>query len=144
MITPELFVEECRKYVGVKFVHQGRSIHGVDCAGLLVLAASSMGASVEDYTAYTRYPNSATFYAYISKHADRVSIGEQRLGDLIVFEFDGNPQHVAILSREEPPYIIHSAATHRKVVEHRLDEKWQAKIRAVFRPVLTKEQQEEI
>lgn len=135
-ITSQDLVDKCRSFVGTKFVHQGRSKHGVDCAGLIVLSAKELGASVDDFTAYTMQPSAAVFFEYISKHADRVPDHEMQLGDLLIFEFDANPQHIAILSKVNPFYMIHAANMHRKVVEHRIDEKWMNKLRAVFRPRL--------
>ena len=46
MRTPLLYdtiAITARTYLGVRFVHQGRSIQGVDCLGLLMLVAQELG-----------------------------------------------------------------------------------------------------
>lgn len=55
-------------------------------------------------------------------------------GDLALFAIEGNPQHVGLLTDYEGGLgVIHSYAPSRKVVEHRLDKKWQQRIVKVFR-----------
>lgn len=134
MITKDAFIAELRRHIGTRFKHQGRDHFGLDCAGLVVYSAKNLGHEIEDYLAYTRIPDSKVFFEYISRSADRVALDDRRMGNLLIFEFDSNPQHVAVITQSEPAYIIHAAATNRKVVEHRLDERWGAKIKAVFRP----------
>lgn len=45
MITPEQLVAEARDWIGVPFLHQGRSRHGVDCIGFVAAMCAHMGAT---------------------------------------------------------------------------------------------------
>lgn len=128
------FVKTCRGYLDTPFRHQGRLPGvGLDCAGVAVCAARECGEEVADFLAYSRLPSSAVFLETIGKSCDRIRLSESLPGDLLVFEFDANPQHLAILTEASPMYIIHAYTPARKVVEHILDEQWKKKIRAVFR-----------
>jgi len=44
--------ELCRKYVGVPYEHQGRTLEGLDCWGLIILAYREIGVEVLDLTDY--------------------------------------------------------------------------------------------
>lgn len=128
------FIAAARGMLGVPFKHQGRSPRfGLDCAGLAVCAARQCGLNVEDFTAYQRLPNTSDFLATLHKNCDRLLAGEERPGDLLIFEFSNNPQHLAILTA--PGRIIHAygAGAIAKVVEHDMDATWRAKQRAAFR-----------
>lgn len=134
MINPNDFVAAARSMLGLRFHHQGRSEQfGVDCAGLAVCAARKCGFEAIDFTNYKRTPNSSDFLATIRKNCVLVKAGEERPGDLWIFEFANNPQHLAIQTESNPVRIIHAYAPLRKVVEHDIDATWMERRRAVFR-----------
>jgi cell wall-associated NlpC family hydrolase len=131
-MIPDQFIAAARSMLGVRFHHQGRHPeHGVDCAGLAVCAAAKCGFIADDHTNYQRQPAVSDFLATLAKNCERIPRGEEQPGDLLIFEFDNNPQHLAILT--QPNRIIHAYALLRKVVEHDIDATWHAKLRAVFR-----------
>ncbi len=128
------FVRSARSYIDTPFRHQGRLPGvGLDCAGVAVCAARECGEEVEDFLAYSRLPNASQFLETIGKSCDRVLKKDLLPGDLIVFEFDANPQHLAIVSGSRPLMIVHAYTPARKVVEHRADAQWMSKARAFFR-----------
>lgn len=130
----DMFIATARGFLGTPFVHQGRAPGlGLDCAGVAVAAGRELGAEIDDFLGYGRVPSAGVFYEKLGQHCDRVQIREMRRGDFLIFEFDANPQHLAILTEDSPTYILHASQPHRKVVEHRMDEAWKKKIRAVFR-----------
>jgi len=45
-------VDLARRLLGVPWVHQGRSVHGVDCIGLVVLVEIAKGREVPDRADY--------------------------------------------------------------------------------------------
>jgi cell wall-associated NlpC family hydrolase len=53
--------EAARQWLGVPFVHQGRTEWALDCVGLLVMAARGAGIPIQDRTDYP--PASASMVA---------------------------------------------------------------------------------
>ena len=49
---------EARSWLGVPYLHQGRSRLGVDCVGLLIMVARGIGISDYDVSGYPRVPSS--------------------------------------------------------------------------------------
>lgn len=43
MATRAQIVEEARSYLGTKWLHQGRTRDGVDCAGLVACVGNALG-----------------------------------------------------------------------------------------------------
>lgn len=128
------FIKSARKCLGTRFQHQGRMRGvGLDCAGLAVWAAKDCGEQVEDFTDYKRQPLGHELLRTLQKHCYRVPLDERQAGDILVFQFDDNPQHIAILTKEEPETIIHATIIHRAVVEHIMDPSWVNRLRYVFR-----------
>lgn len=134
-LDPQEFIDAARSMLGTKFKHQGRHPKfGLDCAGLAVCSARKCGYPVVDFVAYDRMPLESDFLATLRRNCVEVPPGQERRGDLWLFKFNGNSQHVAIQTEENPPTMIHAAITHRAVVEHAIDETWRARRAAVFRP----------
>lgn len=77
MITPQQFIDAARELVGTRFRHQGRSRHGVDCAGLLALSLTNAGLCVakdlgiRDRLNYGRLPG-PELYEAVQRHCRRV------------------------------------------------------------------------
>jgi cell wall-associated NlpC family hydrolase len=114
-------VDYARKYLGVKFQHQGRSPTGCDCLGLVILAATEAGLNCSgDQPTYSHRLDKDTLLNGILKHCDPIDKPEP--GCLAVFELSTGQQHVAIVTSIDPVYIIHAYAPIRKVCEHGLPE----------------------
>lgn len=126
-VSKDSLIAEARRLVGVPFVHQGRSIHGVDCIGLPALAALNLGLDPEKATGlkdtrdYGRQPSS-DLLDKVSRSCIRVSKLEPGL--LILFKFPGerDPHHFAILTDKNA--IIHADAKRGRVVEHGYRAQW--------------------
>jgi len=128
------FIAAARTMLGVRWKHQGRHPQfGVDCAGFAVCAARMCGHGTIDRTDYARAPSASDFVEQLKKNGDMIRIGDEQPGDVMIFEFGGNPQHLGILTAVDPPMMIHAFATARKVVEHRMDDEWLARRRFIFR-----------
>jgi len=131
--TPLQVVAAARSYRDVRFHHQGRTRAGLDCIGLCIRTAHDCGLSEFDTHDYARMPDGVSLLAGLREHCvERFASPEP--GMLALFGFGGPPQHVGFLGNY--PHgglsLIHAYATNRKVVEHRLDIVWQARIVALF------------
>lgn len=122
-----------RGYVGTPFHHQGRLKGvGIDCAGLVVGVAHELGLSAFDYTEYAHRPHASLLERLLDANMDRVSAWGA--GDVLLLAFDGDPQHLAVVTElAAGPGIVHAYAPMRRCVEHRLDGVWRARIRGAFR-----------
>ena len=134
-------VTAARAYMGAPFHHQGRAAHGMDCAGLLVLAERDCGRELRDVAAYGRTPWRDGLEAALVDNYGAPVTGEMLPGDKLLMRFTLEPQHIAIVT----DYIggglgvIHtrSDVSHGqqqgRVVEHILDATWLDRIVKVYR-----------
>lgn len=127
------FISLLRSYLKCPFLHQGRSRFGLDCAGLIILSFKEMGYEFEDLTNYNKRPNQDDILKTILANGFYdVNINDMKKGDMLLMSYDENIQHIAVITEENPYYIIHSV-TGKSVIEHRLDDSWKQRIRRVFR-----------
>lgn len=124
-------VEAARLYLGTPFKHQGRYKHGIDCGGLLILAAREMGIYLQDIPGYHRMPDDQTLKAALDTQLIRTSRGKDNTlyGDILLMAFRKNPQHIAIRTDKG---IIHAHEDSGGVIETNLDERWRKRIRGVY------------
>lgn len=144
--TREAFVAECRTFLGVRWLHQGRSEMGVDCVGLLVVPATRLGILTPDETPanYHRTPQDGTLDRLLHQHCRRLPRWQDaKEADILAVKYDTEPQHVMVVTRPFDPrwgfHVIHSmgnAELGGGVIEHRLDDAWlkshRARIHAGF------------
>lgn len=149
-LLSERIVNEARLWLGTRFHHQGRvritENHkgGCDCIGLVIGVASKLGLKSQhgslisylDNTNYNRLPDGEKLKTILETHLEEITDNNIKIGDVLLFKFDKNPQHVAIitdLTKDGLIFIIHAYAPSRKVVEHHLDEEWKEKIVGIYR-----------
>lgn len=113
-----MIIEAARAYLGVPFRHQGRTRRGVDCVGLVVLAATDAGFTIADRTDYSHRLTDNELLNGILSHCD--SVTSPQPGDIALFQLPNHQQHCAVVTAIDPVYILHAYAPLRKVVEHRL------------------------
>lgn len=122
-------IVQARALLGVPFRHQGRNRYGVDCIGLVVLAARACGLDVSaDRTDYPRDPVGALQPALLGRLSEVTAVWWP--GDVLLMRFGNEPQHVALWTGAG---IIHAMARSGRVVEHGLDAKWRRRVVAVYR-----------
>ncbi|MFA5170430.1 MAG: NlpC/P60 family protein [Sulfuriferula sp.] len=130
-MTADDIISAARECIGTPFQHQGR-INGLalDCAGVIVCVASKFGLKSIQPAGYGRSPCNGMLEeaADMQPYLDRVTA--MQAGDVLMMRFTGEPQHVGIYTGEN---IIHAYESVGKVVEHRLDEKWAARIVRIYR-----------
>jgi cell wall-associated NlpC family hydrolase len=128
MTTRADVIAEARRWIGVRWHHQGRSRAGIDCVGLVINVGHALGLSAFDIADYARQPDPAMMRALLAEHMDPIT--EPEPGDVVLMRFEREPQHVAVLTDSG---IIHAYAQARKVVEHRLDSIWKSRIVGAYR-----------
>ena len=120
--------------LGVPFHHQGRSDAGVDCIGLVMVAANRAGQQIENVTGYPMVPRNGLFMRHLLQHCDAVDADSVMPGDICMFAFDSEPQHIAIVTNTSPEIrIIHSYAQVGAVVETGIGGIWQRRLRGFYR-----------
>jgi hypothetical protein len=137
-VVMETFVAAARSYVGVPWRHLGRSRTGVDCIGLVLLAARDVGVVLPDPAPYAREAQGTRLLEGIVGHAARVS--EVRAGDVLLFRMGLYGGHVGIASTHPAwgvPACLHAYAPRRQVVEQPMDAELRTALIGAFRlPVL--------
>lgn len=132
-------ITEARSWIGTKFHHQGRIKKtfshngGCDCIGFVIGVADNIGLKFEgkpysfyDDLDYPKYPHKNKLEQVIQKFMIKIDESSYQTGDVLLFKFDKNPQHVGLVSYHNN--IIHCYAQAKGVVEHQLDKSWKEKI----------------
>lgn len=129
--TPQDLINAAREWLGVPFHHQGRVKAGVDCAGVIVVPAQSIGIELIDKLGYSHTP-SGVLQSEIAKQLNRVKFQDLQVGDVALMSWS-EPQHLALVTCVEPLTIIHAFSQAKKVVEHQVDPNMIKNIIAVYR-----------
>ena len=121
-----------RDCVGTPFRAQGRVPgRGLDCAGVIVHAGKRFGFVEGDETGYSLTGNGARIERALARAGlVRVKRGAAQVGDVLVFDLGRGLLHLAIRSEHG---LIHAHRGLGRVVEHGLDDSWQAALVAVWR-----------
>ena len=127
-----------RSYLGTPFRHQGRNpSHGIDCIGLLVLAARACGLpqTDRDSTAYGRDPFDGLLESHLAAaFGPAFPFAQAVPGDIAAIRFVGAIRHVGIVGDyPEGLSLIHTSGSTRFVTEHVIDRKWAKRIAGVYR-----------
>lgn len=123
MPNREEIIAEARGWIGVPWLHQGRTRIGIDCAGIVVVVHQAFGLPVYDEFGYQRRPQGAGFLRPFRRGMDQKPINSVMPADVFVFRDGGNSCHAAFVGyRGDQLTIIHSHAGRRKVVEEPLDQ----------------------
>ena len=133
-MSPDGFAAAARGYVGVPWRHLGRSRTGLDCIGLVLLAARDAGLVLPDPAPYAREPQGTRLLEGILAHAVRVP--EPAPGDVLLFRMGLYGGHVGIASAHPAwcvPACLHAYAPHRQVVEQPWDAELGAALIGAFR-----------
>lgn len=148
-IKPEHIVAQARTWLGTKYHHQGRlkksrkGPGGVDCVGLMVGVIDELGMqdgnnnplSFYDETNYSMHPEKGRLVSSIQKHLREVSVEDMRIGDVLLFKFHTDPQHIGLLTNYPTGGfgVIHCNSSAGKVVEQPFSETWKRMLVHVYR-----------
>jgi cell wall-associated NlpC family hydrolase len=129
-MTPDAFIAAAMNYLKVPWKHEGRSARGVDCVGLVFVAAWDAGlvARSKDEQGYIRQPQELRFAETFEKYMHRKPFAERKPGDVLLHRVALRPCHCSILF-DRPGYgesILHSDIRRRGVTIDPLDENWRA------------------
>lgn len=114
-------VQCARSYLGVRWLHQGRSRLGLDCVGLLVLVARDMGLSDYDTVDYGRRTVGQEFLRHFRRNMDERPVAAAESGDVLLFRDSKYSCHSSIVGRNADGLtIIHSHMLKHRVVEESL------------------------
>jgi len=120
--------EAAREFLGTPFKHQGRYVHGVDCAGLVILSAKMIGKEIVDVGGYHRMPDDKALILAMDSQLIKVYRAPVA-NDIVLMAVGRNAQHVGIIT---PNGIIHAYEGAGKVVEHNFDARWSKRLRGVY------------
>ncbi len=137
-LNREAFVAAARGWLGTPFHHQAAVKQvGCDCIGLVRGAAAEIGlsegtAGEARYQGYSRAPEPRMLLRGLNESLVRLKGGLAAAlpGDVLLFRFDDEPQHLAIMTDAG---MIHALARKRRVVEHDIDATWRTRFVAAFR-----------
>lgn len=130
-MTRNQIILEARAWLGVPYLHQGRTRNGVDCLGLLRMIADKFQLSDYDEADYSTNPSGYRMQRILDEQLQRITYSEAREADILHMATAKEPQHLAIISNEYPRRIIHASAIHGRVIEQGLDP--DLKIRGAYR-----------
>lgn len=128
------FVAAARELVGVPYRHAGRNKHGVDCGGVIILAARRAGLIPADWDVlpYSTIIDVDMILAGLREWCEPVERpGEPESGDILLMRILRRNQHLAIASGGGS--IIHCYTAAGRVVEHPLTGHWRQAIVGVWR-----------
>lgn len=130
-IFRDQLIAEARRYMGVKWHHQGRNPKvGMDCVGYMrIVGGRFIQWPCQDRVTYPKMPRKGQLRQALIDHGMvPVPMEEADDGDLwsMWFDFVGYEQHLAMLARDENGRrtIIHTYAHVGRVCEHGIDDSW--------------------
>lgn len=144
MATRNQIVIEARAWLGTRFHHQASAKGvGCDCIGLVRGVGIACGIypadflslpEVQQFKGYSLLPSNRQLEKGCAMFAVPIAVDDAKPGDFVLMRFDGEPQHLAILGDYAGGLlsVIHAYAGARRVVEHRLDDVWAARVVAAF------------
>lgn len=119
MTARENIVTAARGWLGVRWQHQGRTRHGIDCAGLIVCVGLDLGLFREIPPAdYPRRPNGTFLPRMRASELTEIRPGEAQPGDVLAFTTQAEACHCGILAElYGQPSVVHAHVGRRKVCE---------------------------
>ena len=98
-VTPDRVIVEANKFIGVPFCHKGRSILGLDCLGLIIVAFRNCGILIPSDDGFSYNPiwwrkKEERLHSHLLKYGFEEVQNPQR-GDIITFRLFGKsyPAH---------------------------------------------------
>lgn len=128
--TKQDYVSAARGWLGTRWVHQGRTRHGVDCVGLLIVAGADVGLTVPDNPGYRRTPNPKAFVDFILSNSNPEELPAP--GNFGIFRDGNQPCHVGIFGEDTyGTTLIHAYAGRQIVMEEPFAHDWPSRLFAI-------------
>lgn len=133
-ILRESIQEQVRKYLDVKWRHQGRNPDvGIDCAGLVVLVAKDLGLSNYDSTNYHRNPLNDKFIQHFSENMKKKHVAKRQVGDVVLFRDKMFSCHSGFITyKNGVEHVTHAYAKRKCVIEEPVTDEWKKKMTYCF------------
>jgi cell wall-associated NlpC family hydrolase len=114
-------ITEARSWVGVPFIHQGRSRSGVDCIGLIIVSLQRVGCLQKGFeiTNYARLPSSDQLMTRVQSYC--TPLEQPKPGAMLAIRWNKDVSHVGIFTGEN---LIHAYQSRKQVIEHSLRGRW--------------------
>ena len=125
--TRSEFIAEARRRIGNPVNASGAQDCGSNCLGFFVGLARALGglerlvAAAEPHVGFAKPPSRLALLRGLREHMDQIPIAQATTADLILYNVDGQPRHLALVT--EPGIILHADAR-LGVVEHRIPSDW--------------------
>lgn len=143
MTTGSQIVTEARSWLDTPFAHQAilKGV-GCDCRGLLMGVALALGIDGAEAAnadpachQYARQPHADALCKACERYLDPIPLSAIEPGDVLMMTYRSTePRHFGIVTCVDPLTMIHAfAAVAQKVTEHRLDDRWRARIVGAYR-----------
>jgi cell wall-associated NlpC family hydrolase len=123
-------VDKSRSFIGVPYVHQGRTRAGLDCIGLILAIGEELGKPVKQDYAYQQIPEPSILWKGLDDNFIRKPAHRLAPGDIMVFRIAVDPQHIAIYLGDDR--MLHAYENVGQVVEHRYADVWKRRLLAVY------------
>jgi len=126
---------EAHKYIDVPFRHRGRTSRGVDCVGLIILAAQDCGYDNYKEFPYGREPRNSILEGVLANHFGEPVDRDPQINDVVLMRLrkTGQPSHVGIITTHPDGLgIIHAYGEIGRVVHQRFTESMAARIAGVY------------
>ena len=130
-MTAADIIAAARTCLETPFVHQGR-INGqaLDCAGLIIHVAQTLGIEHIDHTGYARLPGNGLLESALDNQPGLTRVSDLLPGDVFLMKSSGDPQHPGIYPRAT---IMHAYQPVGKACEHGLTDAWRRRIVRIYR-----------
>ena len=122
-------IAAARAWLGKPYRPGGAQACGVNCFGLFIAILRDLG-GFEDlvrvgspYVGLSQPPDPLAFLAGLGGSLQRVQPDAVEPGDFIVYRFDGQAQHLALVTAAG--MVLHADSKAGRVVEHRIPPRWQ-------------------
>lgn len=116
-----------RELVGIRFQHQGRTRHGMDCVGVIADVCDNLRIPYSDPRNYGRCNNGTTLVRYV---LESFIACEEFEADICLLKRRNKAEHIAIWLGQS---IVHAHAQAGKVVEQPVDHEIRPLIHSFWR-----------
>lgn len=129
-MIPSDVAAEARTWVGVPFLHQGRSRSGVDCIGFVASVSAALGSRVFMDALPSNYARAAQARLVdgLAMHTRQIPL---QVGAVVLIKwpFEEHASHAAIYTGES---LIHCYEAERSVIEHGYSIPWPHRTTSVW------------
>lgn len=128
-------VDAARGWIGTPFSHCGRSRHGIDCVGLIVVAYREAGLQIRDRTNYGWIGRPDELRTAVCEAFSRIDVDNADAGDIFTMRIGDLEQHVAIYTGAGTIIHVYASANGMRgaVTEHAITVPWHNRITGCWR-----------